>query len=93
MFGSDPGPNLAFQPRGVAKIENMCFRSRGVTNFAPKCLKLKRCRKMKVLERPTIFTDEKSSYFHGLVLKGRRSPYPSGGILTCGYGAAWESKF
>ena len=31
---------------------------------------------MKVLERPTIFTDEKSTYFPVLVLKGRRSPVP-----------------
>ena len=31
---------------------------------------------MKVLERPTIFTDETSTYFPGLVLKGRRSLVP-----------------
>ena len=34
---------------------------------------------MKVLETHTIFNDEKSTYFHRLVLKGRRSPIPSGG--------------
>ena len=48
---------------------------------------------MKVLETPTIFNDEKSDYFPRLVLKGRRSPTPSGGILACGFGAAWESTF
>ena len=48
---------------------------------------------MKVLETPTIFNYEKSAYFPRLVLKGRRSPVPSGWILTGGYGAAWESKF
>ena len=31
---------------------------------------------MKVLERPTSFTDEKRIYFPRLVLKGRRSPVP-----------------
>ena len=48
---------------------------------------------MKVLETPTIFNSEKRAYFPRLVLKGRRSPVPSGGILAKGYGAAWESKF
>ena len=48
---------------------------------------------MKVLETPLIFNDENNDYFPRLVLKGRRSPVPSGGILTKGYGAAWESKF
>ena len=48
---------------------------------------------MKVLETPTIFNDKTSDYFSRLVLKGRRSPVPSGGILVHGYGAAWESKF
>ena len=48
---------------------------------------------MKVLETPTIFNDEKSVYFPRLVLKGRRSPVPSGGILACGFRAARESKF
>ena len=31
---------------------------------------------MKVLETPTIFNGEKSTYFPRLVLKGRRSPVP-----------------
>ena len=48
---------------------------------------------MKVLETPTIFNDEKSAYFPRLVLKGRPTPVPSGGILTRGFRAAWESKF
>ena len=33
---------------------------------------------MKVLETPTIFTDDKYSDFPRLVLKGRRSPVPKG---------------
>ena len=48
---------------------------------------------MKVLETQTIFNDEKSTYFPRLVLKGRRSPVPSGGILTYGLCAAWRSQF
>ena len=93
MLGSDSGQNFMFSPRGVGNVENMCFRSRGVTNFAPERVKLERCRKMKVLETPLIFNDENNDYFPRLVLKGRRSPVPSGGILTTGLGGAWESKF
>ena len=48
---------------------------------------------MKVLETPLIFNYENNDYFPRLVLKGRAIPVPSGGILTYGYGAAWESKF
>ena len=48
---------------------------------------------MKVLETPLIFNDENNDYFPRLVLKGRRSPVPSGGILAGGLGGAWESKF
>ena len=70
-----------------------CFHSRSVTRNAPGRLKPERCRKIKVLETPLIFTHEKSRDFLRLVLKGRRSPVPSGGILAGGYGAAWESKF
>ena len=48
---------------------------------------------MQVLETPAIFNDGNNDYFPRLVLKGRAIPVPSGGILTGGYGAAWESKF
>ena len=48
---------------------------------------------MKVLETPLIFKYENYDYFPLLVLKGRRSPVPSGGILAGGLGGAWESKF
>ena len=46
-----------------------------------KRVKRERCRKMKVLETSTTFNGEQSDYFPRLVLKGRRSPVPSGGIL------------
>ena len=48
---------------------------------------------MKVLETPTIFNDEKSTYFPRLVLKGRRSPVPKWLKFGAHRRAAWESKF